>query len=125
MKFPEPRAHLGNSHLRKNMLFGSYVCCLLYICVIDITSCSNMICLIHRIIDTPDVIPTDDITQPERTVTTVIVQWKEPNYYNAPIKMYTLNLCQKLLHDNCTSVNGYPLNITADEYTNASIVRYG
>ena len=77
------------------------------------------------IIAVPGVIPTDDITQPERTVTTVVIQWKEPNDYNAPITMYELDLCQKLLQDNCTSLNDYPMNITADEYTNASIVRYG
>ena len=77
------------------------------------------------IIAVPGVIPTDDITQPERTVTTVVVQWKEPDDYNAPITMYELDLCQKLLQDSCPSVKGYPLDIIADEYTNViSIVRY-
>ena len=72
------------------------------------------------IADIPDVIPADDITQPERTVTTVVVQWKEPNYYNAPITMYTLNLCQKIL-DSCTTV---PMNINPPERSivNESIV---
>ena len=85
-----------------------------------------------NIIAIPDVIPTDDITQPERTVTTVVVQWKEPDNYNAPITMYELDLCRKLentsqnLEDNCASLNNYPMNIIADKYTNnASIVRYG
>ena len=48
--------------------------------------------------------------------------------------MYELGLCQKFeksedtsqqSQDNCVSLNDYPLNIIADEYTNASIVRYG
>ena len=74
-------------------------------------------------IDIPDIISTDDITQHERTVTSVVVQWKEPNYYNAPITMYSLSLCQKLSDDDdCTSVNGYPVNINADQNT---VVRYG
>ena len=74
------------------------------------------------IADIPDVIPADDITQPERTVTTVVVQWKEPNYYNAPITMYTLNLCQKIL-DSCATVDGYPRNINPPEHiVNGSIV---
>ena len=71
-------------------------------------------------VDIPDIIPTDDITQHERTVTSVVVQWKESNYYNAPITMYSLNLCQKIF-DDCTSVNGYPVNINADHNT---IIRY-
>ena len=75
----------------------------------------------------PDVIPTDNITQPERTVTTVVVQWKEPNYYNAPITMYTLNLCQKLPEDDCESIdNDNFINITDDDYINDNgTVRYG
>ena len=75
----------------------------------------------------PDVIPTDDITQPERTVTTVVVQWKEPNYYNAPITMYALNLCQKLQEDDCESIdNDNSMNITADDYINDNgTVKYG
>ena len=72
----------------------------------------------------PDVIPTDDITQHGRTVTSVVVQWKVPNYYNAPITMYSLNLCKKI-NDDCTTVNGYPMNINAGEHTSGSIVRYG
>ena len=77
------------------------------------------------IADIPDVIPTDDITQHERTVTSVVVQWKVPNYYNAPITMYSLNLCQKV-NDVCTPVNGnYPMNINAGEHTSGSTVRYG
>ena len=77
----------------------------------------------------PDVIPTDDITQYERTVTSVVVQWKVPNYYNAPITMYSLNLCQEV-NDVCTPVNGnYPMNINVSdinviEQSNRSIVRY-
>ena len=104
----------------------------------------SVICADHKanlldIIAVPGVIPTDDITQPERTVTTVVVLWKKPNDYNAPIIMYELDLCRKFENtsqksedtsqqsqDNCASLNDYPLNITADEYTdNASIVRYG
>ena len=79
------------------------------------------------IIAMPDVIPTDDIKQPERTVTTVVVQWKEPNYYNAPITMYTLNLCRKLQEDDCESIdNDNSMNITDDDYINDNgIVRYG
>ena len=79
---------------------------------------------------TPDVIPTDDITQHERTITSVVVQWKVPNYYNAPITMYSLNLCQKV-NDVCTPVNGnYPMNINVSdinvvEQSDRSIVRYG
>ena len=80
--------------------------------------------MVVDITDIPDVIPADDITQHERTVTTVVVQWKEPNYYNAPITMYTLNLCQKI-QDSCTDYRNYPMNISASEYTNDSIVRYG
>ena len=81
------------------------------------------------IADIPDVIPTDDITQHERTVTSVVVQWKVPNYYNAPITMYSLNLCQKV-NDVCTPVNGnYPMNINISdinviEQSDRSIVRY-
>ena len=83
---------------------------------VQMTSLINMI-------DIPDIIPTDDITQHERTITSVVVQWKEPNYYNAPITMYSLKLCQKLSDDDdCTSVNGYSVNINADQNT---IVRYG
>ena len=77
--------------------------------------------MLSNIIDIPDIIPSDDITQHERTVTSVVVQWKEPNYYNAPITMYSLNLCQKI-SDDCVTVNGYPVNINADQNT---IVRYG
>ena len=74
------------------------------------------------ITDIPDVIPTDDITQPERTVTTVVVQWKEPNYYNAPIIIYTLDLCQKV-EGECRNVT---ININnAGEHTSDGIVRYG
>ena len=76
------------------------------------------------IIATPDVIPTDDISQPERTVTSVVVEWKEPEYYKAPITTYTLNLCEKA-SDNCLTVDGYPMNITAHSNTNESRVRYG
>ena len=79
--------------------------------------------------DIPDIIPTDDITQHERTVTSVVVQWNVPNYYNAPITMYSLNLCQKI-NDVCTPVNGnYPMNINVSdinvmEQSNRSIARY-
>ena len=73
---------------------------------------------------TPNVIPTDDITQHVRTVTSVIVQWKVPNYYNAPITMYSLNLCKKI-NDDCTTVNDYPMDINAGKHTSGSIVRYG
>ena len=72
----------------------------------------------------PDVIPIDDITQHGRTVTSVVVQWKVPNYYNAPITMYSLNLCEKI-NDDCTTVNDYPMNINAGEHTSGSTVRYG
>ena len=78
---------------------------------------------------TPDVIPTDDITQHERTVTSIVVQWKVPNYYNAPITMYSLNLCQKV-NDVCTAVNGnYPMDVNVSdinvtEQSDRSIVRY-
>ena len=58
------------------------------------------------------------------TITTIVVQWKVPNYYDAPITMYTLNLCQKI-EDDCRDASGYPININADEHTNGSIVRYG
>ena len=37
--------------------------------------------------------------------------------------MYSLNLCEKI-NDNCTTVNGYPMNINAGEHTSGSIVRY-
>ena len=33
-------------------------------------------------------------------------------------------MCERI-NDNCTTVNGYPMNINADEYANGSIVRYG
>ena len=72
----------------------------------------------------PDVIPIDDITQHGRTVTSVVVQWKVPNYYNAPITVYSLNLCEKI-NDDCTTVNDYPMDINAGEHTSGSIVRYG
>ena len=103
----------------------------------------SVICAGHRtnlldIIAVPGVIPTDDITQSKRTVTTVVVQWKEPDDYNAPITMYELGLCRKFENasqkledtsqqsqDNCASLNDYPMKIAADENTNASIVRYG
>ena len=58
------------------------------------------------------------------SVTSVVVQWKVPNYYNAPITMYSLNLREKI-NDDCTTVNGYPMNINAGEHTSGSIVRYG
>ena len=77
--------------------------------------------MVADITDIPDVIPADDITQHERTVTTVVVQWKEPNYYNAPITMYTLNLCQKV-ENECRNDT---TNINAGEYTSDGIVRYG
>ena len=73
------------------------------------------------ITDIPDVIPADDITQPERTITTIVVQWKEPNYYNAPITMYTLDLCQKV-EGECRNVT---TNVNAGEHTSDGIVRYG
>ena len=73
------------------------------------------------ITDIPDVIPADEITQHERTVTTVVVQWKEPNYYNAPITMYTLNLCQKV-ENECRNDT---TDISAGEHTSDGIVRYG
>jgi len=38
-----------------------------------------------NVIDVPDVIPTDDITQYNMTIISVIVQWKEPDSLNAPI----------------------------------------
>ena len=82
---------------------------------------------VTNLVDTvaiPDVIPTDDITQPERTVTSVLVQWKVPIYYNAPVTNYSLNLCQKI-SDDCIPVSGYPMNISVGQYTNGSIVRYG
>ena len=103
----------------------------------------SVVCAGHRtnlldIIAVPSIISTVDITQSKRTVTTVVVQWKEPNDYNAPITMYELDLCRKFENvsqksedtsqqsqDNCASLNDYPMNITADEYTNVSIVRYG
>ena len=37
--------------------------------------------------------------------------------------MYSLNLCEKI-NDDCTTVNGYPMNINAGEHTSGSIVRY-
>ena len=77
------------------------------------------------ITDIPDVITTGNITQHERTVTSVVVQWNVPNFYNAPIIMYSLNLCEKI-NDVCTPVNGnYPMNINVGEHTSGSIVRYG
>ena len=73
------------------------------------------------IADIPDVIPADDITQPERTITVVTVQWKEPDYYNAPITMYTLDLCQKVEGECRNNIT----NIYAGEHTSDGIVRYG
>ena len=65
----------------------------------------------------------NDIRQLERTVTTVTVQWKEPDYYNAPITNYTLNLCHKV-DGECKNTT---TNIDAGENTNnnTGIVRYG
>ena len=83
----------------------------------------KVITLVH-ITAIPDVIPTDDITQHERTVTSVVIQWKVPNYYLAPITMYSLNLCEKI-NDDFTTVNDYTMNINAGEHTSGSIVRYG
>ena len=83
--------------------------------------CIHYFNIVYNITDTPDVIPADDISQLERTVTTVIVQWRKPNYYNAPITNYTLNLCHKI-EGECRNVT---TNIDAGEYTNNSIVRYG
>ena len=76
---------------------------------------------VYYITAVPGVIPADDITQPERTVTTVMVQWKEPNNYNAPITNYTLTLCQKI-DGECRNDT---TNINADEHTSDGIVRYG
>ena len=69
------------------------------------------------VIDVPDVIPTDDIAQHSMTITSVIVQWKEPGNSNAPLTMYTLNLCEKI--NDCKTVTGYPRNISAGQ------LRYG
>jgi len=71
-----------------------------------------------NVIDVPDVIPTNDITQHNMTITSVIVQWKEPDNSNAPITLYTLNLCEKIV-DSCKTVISYPVNISANQ------VRYG
>ena len=76
---------------------------------------------VYDITDIPDMVSANDIRQLERTVTTVIVQWKEPNYYNAPITNYTLNLCHKV-DGECINAT---TNIDAGENTNNSIVRYG
>ena len=76
---------------------------------------------VYYITAVPGVIPADDITQTERTVTTVMVQWKEPIYYNAPITNYTLTLCQKI-EGECRNDT---TNIDAGNHTSDGIVRYG
>ena len=83
--------------------------------------CMHYFGIVYDITDTPDVIPADDITQHKRTVTTVVVQWREPNYYNAPITNCTLNLCHKV-DGECRNVT---TNIDAGENTSNGIVRYG
>ena len=106
------------------ILYRTVQCCLFsYVSVSLDTMYINPFITLIDITDIPDVIPTDDITQHERTVTSVVVQWKVPNYYNAPITMYSLNLCENI-NDDCITVNGYLMNINAGEHTSGRTVRY-
>ena len=88
----------------------------IYACSLQVTSLVDIIAI-------PDVIPMDDIIplKNSSTVTTIVVQWKEPEYYNAPITIYTLNVCQKV-NDRCRNDT---MDINATEHTNGGIVRYG
>ena len=53
------------------------------------------VCSMLSSTDIPDAIPGDDIKQNSSTVTTIVVEWPVPNYYNAPITKYQLMLSQK------------------------------
>ena len=70
--------------------------------------------------DIPDAIPGDDIKQISSTVTTIVVEWPVPNYYNAPITKYQLMLCQKT-NVGCTGDVIHIVNASGDDST----VRYG
>jgi len=70
----------------------------------------SVVCAGHRtnlldIIAVPGIIPTVDITQSKRTVTTVVVQWKEPTDYNAPITMYELGNLRTQVRNRRTQVS--------------------
>ena len=69
----------------------------------------------------PDVIRGDDIKQISSTVTTIVVEWPVPNYYNAPITKYQLMLCQKTNIDDCTG----SISLTVDASGSDTTVRYG
>ena len=72
--------------------------------------------------DIPDVIPGDDIKQISNTVTTIVVEWSVPSYYNAPITKYQLILCQKTnTAAGCVGSESRTVNASGDDST----VRYG
>ncbi|XP_065904641.1 uncharacterized protein [Dysidea avara] len=68
----------------------------------------------------PDVIPGDDIKQINNTVTTIVVEWPVPNYYNASTTKYQLILCQKTNIDDCTG----SISLTVDASGSDTIERY-
>ena len=71
--------------------------------------------------DIPDAIPGDDIKQISNTVTTIVVEWPVPNYYNAPITKYELMLCQKTNIAGCVGSVSRTVDASGDDST----VRYG
>ena len=81
---------------------------------------------LHAIIllstDIPDAIPGDDIKQISNTVTTIVVEWPVPNYYNAPITKYQLMLCQKT---NTAAGCVGSVSRIVDASSDDSTVRYG
>ena len=78
------------------------------------------VCSMLSSTDIPDAIPGDDIKQNSSTVTTIVVEWPVPNYYNAPITKYQLMLCQKT-NTGCVGSVRHIVNADGDDST----VRYG
>ena len=74
--------------------------------------------------DIPDAIPGDDIKQISSTVTTIVVEWPVPNYYNAPITKYQLMLCQKT-NTGCVGSVSRTVDVSGDDSGDDSTVRYG
>ena len=80
------------------------------------------VCSMLSSTDIPDAIPGDDIKQNSSTVTTIVVEWPVPNYYNAPITKYQLMLCQKTNTEaSCVGSVSRTVDASGDDST----VRYG
>ena len=80
------------------------------------------VCSILSSTGIPDAIPSDDIKQISNTVTTIVVEWPVPIYYNAPITKYQVMLCQKTNTEaGCVG----SIILTVDASGDDSTVRYG